>query len=563
MVKTSNGEIERSKVVAVTVESADKFYVTVSEAKLKYALKKWYVIATVSGKHPTLKAALKLGGNDKATEVAAAKKGMVKGNDTIFTWEVPADKIVTGVPMHVSFTFTDVEYGDVQAKSAKMLTLTDGTNILDPNKPANDDWEFETDDMQLANGTKLTKAKLLEVSTADNPVIAVAFKPSVKIKNLVKYMLDADSSLKAEKIVYYYAFSTEQDKTKVPAAEWKTKSLNTDPVDENFTAKPDVALDYNKPYYLHLKGTYTISSSGTSQTVGEADFEKLVTIPTPVFKTADGLNEAGLVYDMKSEKTQIDKMKYLLPGHAVENTPAALNTTAEVAGSLLELNTGLKIMSHSGMYYSKGDLSFEMRLPGKTAIENLVNGRDGNDGKKFKLVNKDGKAITGFEDVGTVDLASFTAGDVTVKVVYYAPTFKSDNADEGGATSAKWSLNDQGKVNVVIMANGKKTVATAAVLATSGVKLSSDTALDAAPAAAVTPAVNDVLFDANAWVAYQNCAINFANDKIKATVGAASQEIALEKAQHIDIFENGYKNFVLEASKIDLRVKNVKYMVTK
>ena len=417
-----------------------------------------------------------------------------------------------------------------------------------------------------ADGTTDTNAELAALcakTTTDNPPIVNELKPVITIPNRVKLMANADTSIELKSITYRYVFTESKTAPDTKDASWIVKDATSS---DDVTFKPNANLDYNKTYYLHVKGSYVKRDKDAPKTIEEVSeeaFATKTTFPEIFFKTADGLNEAGLVYDMKSEKTQIDKMKYLLPGHAVENTPAALKTTADVAGSSLKLNTGLKIMSHSGMYYSKGDLSFEMRLPGKTEIENLVNGRDGNDGKKFKLVNKDGKAITGFENAGTVDLATFTAGDVMVKVVYYAPTFKSDSADESGAVAAKWTLHDQGKVNVVVMANGKKTVATAAVLATSGVKLSSDTALDAAMAAAVTPAVNDVLFDANAWVAYQNCAITFVNDKITAKLGAASQEIALEKAQHIDIFENGYTNFVFEASKIGLRVKNVKYMVTK
>ena len=420
--------------------------------------------------------------------------------------------------------------------------------------------------MQLANGTKLVKAKLLEVSTADNPVIAVASKPKVTIANLVRFMALADSSIKTQKITYYYAFSTEQDKTKVPAAEWKTKALVTTETEAaslpaNFEAEPDVALDYNKPYYLHLKGTYTISSSGTSKTVGEADFEKLVTIPTPVFKTADGLNEAGLVYDMKSEKTQIDKMKYLLPGHAVENTPAALKTTADMAGSSLDFDNNKTITSksNSGMWYQKGNLSFTMRLPGENDIKTLLNSSNG---KMFKLVNQAGKPITGNVQ-GTVDLLTFTAGNVTVALKYYAPTYKSNNADESGTVAAKWELSDQGKVNVVVTANGKDTVVGTAVLATSGNKLANATDLDSVTASAVSGAVQEILFDANAWVAYQDCEITFAKEKITAKVGAASQEIALDKAKHIDISEDGYQNFTLTSKLDDLRVKNVKYMVTK
>lgn len=558
LVKTSNGEIERSKVVAVTVEPADKFYVTVTSAELKYALKKWYVIAKVNGKKPTLKAALNLGGNDKAAEVAAAKKGIVDGGVTVFTWEVPADKIVTGVPMHASFTFTDVEYGNVQAKSDNFLTVANGTNILDPNKPVNDDFLFEVKVLQ--DGNEVT-AKLLEVSTADNPAIVVASKPKVKIANLVKYITAADTSLTLDDVTYYYAFSTEQDKTKVPATAWMKGNL-ANKTDASFTTDPTVALDYNKLYYLHLKGKYTISSSGTSKTVGEADFEKQATIPTPVFKTTDGLNEGGLVYDMKSEKTQISKAKYLLPGHAVENTPAALKTTADMAGSALDFDNNKTITSDtsSGMWYQKGNLSFTMRLPGESDIKTLLN--NGN-GKMFKLVNKDGKSIAGFGTAGTVELFTFTAGNVTVALKYYAPTYKSDKDDESATTLAKWTLNDQGKVNVVVTANGKDTIVGTAVLATSGNKLTSDTALDSVAASAVAGAVQEILFDANAWVAYQDCEITFAKEKITAKVGAASQEIALDKAKHIDISEDGYQNFTLTSKLDDLRVKNVKYMVTK
>ena len=57
--------------------------------------------------------------------------------------------------------------------------------------------------------------------------------------------------------------------------------------------------------------------------------------------------------------------------------------------------------------------------------------------------------------------------------------------------------------------------------------------------------------------------ITFAKEKITAKVGAASQEIALDKAKHIDISEDGYQNFTLTSKLDDLRVKNVKYMVTK
>ncbi|EEV20758.1 hypothetical protein TREVI0001_1929 [Treponema vincentii ATCC 35580] len=69
LVKTANNEIKRSKIVAVKIEAASRHYVTVDTAELKYIFKKWYLIATVKGNYPSLKATLKLGSNEAAAAV--------------------------------------------------------------------------------------------------------------------------------------------------------------------------------------------------------------------------------------------------------------------------------------------------------------------------------------------------------------------------------------------------------------------------------------------------------------------------------------------------------------
>ena len=78
LVKQQSGEIIRSKVVKYEIVSAEKKEVEVT-AKLEYALKDWYLIATVKGGEATLKATAMLGGDGKAVDIGEpAKKGIVK-----------------------------------------------------------------------------------------------------------------------------------------------------------------------------------------------------------------------------------------------------------------------------------------------------------------------------------------------------------------------------------------------------------------------------------------------------------------------------------------------------
>ncbi|EEV20760.1 hypothetical protein TREVI0001_1931 [Treponema vincentii ATCC 35580] len=322
-------------------------------------------------------------------------------------------------------------------------------------------------------------------------------------------------------------------------------------------------MDYNQTYYLHLKVKYTEQSTAepkTVKTVSEEDFEKLGAIPSPSFTTPDGLNTAGLVYDMKSASTKIDDSEYLLPGHAVGDVPAALKTDAGVIGSALDFDNGSIIDSYAGMYYSQGDLSFKFRLPGESKIKTDILGST--NGKKFKLINKNDEPLYNYLNAGEVPLVEFTAGTVTVALKYCAPTYKSDNTDRTGSVSAKWHLHEEGKVNIVVTANGENTITT--LFTTSGHKLSNTTALDNIDGDNVANQVTGMAFDADKWVAYQDSLITFTKQKITVKVGdAASPEITLEYPKHSDICDDGYRSFRLESKFNDLRVKDVKYVVTK
>lgn len=564
LVKTANNEIKRSKIVAVKIEAASRHYVTVDTAELKYIFKKWYLIATVKGNYPSLKATLKLGSNEAAAAVGESKKGVVtddgSGNyTTTFTWEVPQDKLTSGIPVHALFSFTDVEYGDVAANSDTVVRVKGG-NVLNSNNPTTDDWEFKTSVLQ--DGNSVPNVKLLSVA---NPAVPSA-KPVITIANLVKAFDDVDDTIDVKDLTYSYAFSTVANKAELPA---ETKWKITTPAGNTFTVTPDENLDYNQTYYLHLKVKYTEESTAepkTVKTVSEEDFEKLGAIPSPSFTTPDGLNTAGLVYDMKSASTKIDDSEYLLPGHAVGDVPAALKTDAGVIGSALDFDNGSTIDSYAGMYYSQGDLSFKFRLPGESKIKTDILGST--NGKKFKLINRDGEPLDNYSNAGEVPLVEFTAGsgtgigDVTVALKYYAPTYKSDNTDKTGSVLAKWQLHEQGKVNIVVTANGENTITT--LFTTSGDKLPNTTALDNIDGDNVANQVTGMTFDADKWVAYQDSLITFTKQKITVKVGdAASPEITLEYPKHSDIFDDGYRSFRLESKFNDLRVKDVKYVVTK
>lgn len=582
LVKMENGEIERSKVVAVTVEPAGKIYVDVTKATLKHVLKKWYVVAEVKGKYPTLKATCKLGGNDKVADIGVDPiKGVVTGSGdsakTTFTWEIPVDKITKGQPMHAKFSFKDVEYEVVDSTSDKIVPLDNG-KVLDPDAAANDDWEFKTTVLIKDNTEEQPNTKLLEASTEDAPVTVSGLMPAVKIANLVTSNIGATH--KVEKIIYRYAFTESKDAPSATDKSWNSIETSADPV----SLEPKSNLKYNKKYYLHVRCSYTVTEkvAGTAQEntvkkVSEDEFATMTTFGVPVFMTPDGLN-AHYTMDT-AKKTEIKDSplanQYFLPGHKVQDVPAALATNANTTGSLLMLDNGKKVQSYpfaSG--YKEGDLSFKMRLSGKTIIENLLKGTimSGiNHGKKFKLINKKGKtfaSLSSTNEEGVIELATFTAGDLDnadqgVKVMfkYYAPTFQSDNDDDTGAVAAKWQVSEQGKVKLIVKVNGVEKIA-GTLFETSGAELNSENALNSVLPSAVVGNVKTMSFEAAKWLAYQDCSFNFTMNKLTVKVGAVSYAVDLQAAEHLDISEVGYKQFRLEADKVDFRVKDVTYKVT-
>ena len=162
-------------------------------------------------------------------------------------------------------------------------------------------------------------------------------------------------------------------------------------------------------------------------------------------------------------------------------------------------------------------------------------------------------------------MATFNvADDPNVKVIlqYYPPTYKSDNASTNNATPATWTLSEQGQVKLVIQAN-EVTAASAAILSTTGHVLNNATDLNSIPGTSVSSAVNNILFDANAWTAWADCAISFTKEKIGAKVATVSHEVTFEKPKHIDLVENGYSKFTLTSNLDNIRIDDVKYVVTK
>ena len=567
-----DGKILRSKVVAVNVISADKFYVEVDTAKLMYSLNKWQVEVKLKAskeRRASLKAKLALGGKDKATKEIGETKAVVTGTSpsfiATFTWDVPAETIKSfeNVPIHAILTFKDIELDDVNAKSDMVVQLAN-SQIYNPDNPVSADWLFKTEVVTKAGGKETVK--LLE---AADPVV-IDVKPSVTINNNAK---NVPSGQQIEgKITYYYAFSTIENKDNVPADAWQTEQVVA--TADDFTATPAEDLEYGTKYYLHLKATYV--TKGTATGAETLKTEKLDSIVGPSFKTLDGLNAAGLVYDMKSAKTTIfeSTTQHMLIGSLLDtsttpnvpylkDTPAALKTDGTKDGASLKLDNGKKIDSYPkpNYKYNTGALSFKMRLPGESDIKtSIVSAAP-------KLLSSEDKPVTGHP--GTpVPLVTFTAtgaDSVKAEVAYYPPTYKSENTDTTGFVATNWKKTEDGAVKLVITANGKDTFAGTVVLPIKEIVLTSDTALNNVTAAAVVVggAIEEVSFDANKWVDWLNCDITLTNTKITVKAAEASAEVTFEKKTHFDLIENGFDAVTLKSGLNNIHVKEVKYMVTK
>lgn len=300
--------------------------------------------------------------------------------------------------------------------------------------------------------------------------------------------------------------------------------------------------------------------------------EKLDSIVGPSFKTLDGLNAAGLVYDMKSAKTTISTTHHMLVGSLLDSSsvpylkdaPAALKTDGTKDGASLKLDNTKTIESYTktNYKYNTGALSFKMRLPGVADSPNGV--KDTILKTNPKLLSKELKVVGGAN--GTpVPLATFSAEGVTAQVAYYPPTYKSDNVDTTGGVPAKWELSEKGAVKLIISANGDSTPSVAAVLSTDGVSLTAADALNAATSAQVVfgGALKEVSFDADKWVDWLNCDITLTNTKITVKAAEASAEVTFKKAFHFALIDSGFDTFTLTSNLKAIRVKDVKYVVTK
>ena len=582
LVKQQSGEITRSKVVKYEIVSAEKKEVEVA-AKLQYALKDWYLIATVTGKQPTLKATAMLGGDGKAVDIGEpAKKGIVTGSTTVFTWKVPKDKIIKGVPMHANFTFTDVEYSDVVARAEKVVDVVGG-NVLDPNNVEVDNWVFKTPVLK-ADGTTDNDAELAALcakTTKDNPPIVETIMPAIKIPNRVKLMADAETSIALKSVTYRYAFTESETAPDTKDASWIVENAGSS---AEVTFKPKANLDYNKTYYLHVKGSYVKKDKVAPETIEEVSeeaFATKTTFPAIFFKTADGLNEGSQAYDMDADKkTTISKAEYYLPGHVVKDVPSALKTDADSITGAVKFDENKWIESHHGSnakQYTKGDLSFTMRLPGESAIESMINAVQTK--PNTYITDSAGTLISGAQagpkDLWILDFNGDIAGK-RLKVVlrYFAPTLAATKKTSEIVANTPWTYTP-GKVCLVVEANGDTgdDASVSEPIFTTTYKLANGKKLEGRATDILNNIAEIATFDANAWVADKDIAVIF--DKTTLTVKidgknvifekgkAKDNPVKLDKAKNIDINEYGYSYFKLKSGLDGIRVKKATYKVTK
>jgi len=379
-------------------------------------------------------------------------------------------------------------------------------------------------------------------------------------------------------ITYRYVFTESKTAPDTKDASWIVKDATSS---DDVTFKPNANLDYNKTYYLHVKGSYVKRDKDAPKTIEEVSeeaFATKTTFPEIFFKTADGLNEGSQAYDMDADKkTTISKAEYYLPGHSVKDVPSALKTDADSITGAVKFDENKWIESHHGSnakQYTKGDLSFTMRLPGESQIKDMIDAVQMQ--ANTYITDSEGTSIAGVQ-AAPKDLWTLTFNGVSnlkVALRYYAPTLAATKKTAEIAANTPWTYNP-GKVCLVVEANGNigDDVAVSAPIFTTTYALKDGKKLEGMAATILSNIDKIATFDANAWVADKDIAVIF--DKTTLTVKldgtnvtfekgkAKDNPVKLDKAKNIDINEYGYSYFKLTSGLTGIRVKKATYKVTK
>lgn len=520
----------------------------VQSIKLHYGFDSYYLKATLNGKYPTTTAVFYLGADAKAAEVVAeAVNGQVHTNTTTLTntttfiCKVPAEKLVKNQPYHARVTFKDVE---VDAKGLERETAFNGVDIV-YSDTASSAWNFQIGDIALA-GEDDSGRKAVLLDTADPILEWNHMDAAAALYNTAFYNnINNAAVLKNPKYVIRLA------ETADGLAEADPARYNV--VDTGTTMSADLSgLQFNKVYYAQVEFSYDIKEANSLARRSHKS-------PVVSFTTVNGL--VSPLYTFDSGR--------VIPSFSTEMNPATLTTNGFTVNSggnpsnALALASNRVIQSYGGKFYSKAELKMDTLLH-KDVLDVM-------EGVPFNLEAYDAKSnpVPKADDDTDKDLLwRFTAGEVTVSLVYIRPHFYTSDDNGNDGANHDWTLV-QGKV-VLVVSDKDGSKKSDAALFTSATALQGTPAptLSAIDYATVTGyTTKTVVNTANKnWIDPYALTINLATDKVMVELKSTKTDNKADVEHTIQNYKVkglGYSTFEFKnrGPKV-IHVDNVQYKIT-
>lgn len=557
-VNKNDGKILKSLAYKVTVLNSSAFYVDITKAELVYALGDWWVRAEVKSSEATatLAADVWLGGNGKTEKVSEKPvKVEVVGSGSSAKYyfickvnkELLEKEEFKNIPLHARFEVTDVEDPELKSVSAVAKNITK----VDPKNTGNS-WNL---------WVKTTTSVKQYLTTTEKPEdrLVANLKPTITFANLAKTFANAIFENAEKANDYRYMIAKTSD---FASAEWKEVDGDFD-ADDDLTVNIANDLDYNQEYFLKVKLVVTETGNEGTHALVEHKYES----PVVSFKTIDGYNTTGFVFDNSgAKKIVVDGAKKYFDGK-YENTPAGLKAAgAAIELGELKLANTQKLDSFSyAAGYSAANLNFKLRLPDANKLVDLLTKPDGT--KKFVLKDSEGEDAMGYAGGGgMMTVATFDANGVVATLTYKTPVLKANKKNSDFATedeNLEWSTSTKGQLLLTLSANGKTTEQV--LFETGDVLFNSENKGSVATITAANFAkIKEVDYNKETWHKPFDVAISMGK-KISVTMSGKEVSAELTSAYHHPILAVGYTNFTFTSGipSDAIYLDDIKYMVTK